>query len=235
MLSTMKNIAIILAGGSGRRMGAGLPKQFLKVNNRMVIEHTIDTFERATCINEIAIVSHPDYLEEMQNIIASNPWTKVTQVLQGGKERTDSTLSALHAYTNNNDRLLIHDGVRPLVSQQIIENVCDALKEYDAVNLAIPAVDTIIEVKDDIMVAAPRRDILRQVQTPQGFKRQVLFEAFERALKDPEFMATDDCGVVFKYHPETQIKIVAGENSNIKITYKEDLEFFKKYHSITND
>jgi 2-C-methyl-D-erythritol 4-phosphate cytidylyltransferase len=122
-----------------------------------------------------------------------------------------------------------------LVSLPIIENVCDALKEYDAVNLAIPAVDTIIEVKDDIMVAAPRRDILRQVQTPQGFKRQVLFEAFERALKDPEFMATDDCGVVFKYHPETQIKIVAGENSNIKITYKEDLEFFKKYHSLTND
>ena len=225
----MKNIAIILAGGSGRRMGGALPKQFLEVNNRTILEYTIDNFERAECIDEIAIVTHPDYVDKMQQIISSNPWKKVARILLGGKERTDSTLSALRAYTNENDRLLIHDGVRPMVSQQIIQNVCSALSEYDVVNLAIPAVDTIIEVKDGVMVAVPRRDLLRQVQTPQGFKRETLALAYEKALADPDFMATDDCGVVFKYHPASPIKIVEGETSNIKITYKEDLEILKKH------
>ena len=225
----MKNIAIILAGGSGRRMGGALPKQFLEVNNRTILEYTIDNFERAECIDEIAIVTHPDYVDKMQQIISSNPWKKVERILLGGKERTDSTLSALRAYTNEDDRLLIHDGVRPMVSQQIIQNVCSALSEYDVVNLAIPAVDTIIEVKDGVMVAAPRRDLLRQVQTPQGFKRETLALAYEKALADPDFMATDDCGVVFKYHPASPIKIVDGETSNIKITYKEDLEILKKH------
>lgn len=225
----MKNIAIILAGGSGRRMGGPIPKQFLEVNNRTILEYTIDKFEHAECIDEIAIITHPDYVDKMQQIISSNPWKKVTQVLLGGKERTDSTLSALRAYTNEDDRLLIHDGVRPMVSQQIIQNVCSALSEYNVVNLAIPAVDTIIEVKDGVMVAAPRRDLLRQVQTPQGFKRQTLALAYEKALADPNFIATDDCGVVFKYHPASPIKIVDGETSNIKITYKEDLEILKKH------
>lgn len=229
----MKHIAIILAGGSGRRMGGALPKQFLKVNNRTILEYTIDNFERAECIDEIAIVTHPDYVAEMQQIIASNPWKKVAKVLLGGKERTDSTLSALRAYTTDDDRLLIHDGVRPLVSQSIITNVCSALADFDAVNLAIPAVDTIIEVKDGVMVAAPRRDLLRQVQTPQGFKRETLAKAYELALADPDFMATDDCGVVFKYHPATPIKIVEGETSNIKITYKEDLDFLEKHLETT--
>lgn len=231
----MKYIAIILAGGSGRRMGSTLPKQFLKVNDKMVIEYTIDAFEQSTHINEIAIVTHPDYVEEMKEIIASNPWKKVTRVLLGGKERTDSTLSALNAYTNNEDRLLIHDGVRPLISLDVIMNVCTALNEYDAVNLTVPAVDTIIEVENGIMVGAPRRDRLRQVQTPQGFKRETLARAYEKALKDPQFVATDDCGVVFKYLPDTHIKIIEGENSNIKITYKEDLEFLRKHYSITNE
>ena len=229
----MKHIAIILAGGSGRRMGGALPKQFLKVNNRTILEYTIDNFERAEYIDEIAIVTHPDYVNEMQEIIAANPWKKVANILLGGKERTDSTLSALRAYTTDDDRLLIHDGVRPLVSQSIITNVCSALAEFDAVNLAIPAVDTIIEVKDGVMVDAPRRDLLRQVQTPQGFKRETLAKAYEQALADPDFMATDDCGVVFKYHPATAIKIVEGETSNIKITYKEDLEFLEKYLETT--
>lgn len=229
----MKHIAIILAGGSGRRMGGALPKQFLKVNNRTILEYTIDNFERAECIDEIAIVTHPDYVNEMQEIIAANPWKKVANILLGGKERTDSTLSALRAYTTDDDRLLIHDGVRPLVSQSIITNVCSALAEFDAVNLAIPAIDTIIEVKDGVMVAAPRRNLLRQVQTPQGFKRETLAKAYEQALADPDFMATDDCGVVFKYHPATAIKIVEGETSNIKITYKEDLDFLEKHLETT--
>lgn len=224
----MKHIAIVLAGGSGRRMGNALPKQFLKVNERMIIEHTIDAFERSVRIDEIAVVTHPDYVEEMKGIIAANAWKKVGRVLLGGKERTDSTLSALRAYTEGDDRLLIHDGVRPLVSQEIIENVCDALMTCDAVNVVIPAVDTIIEVKDGVMVAAPKRENLRQVQTPQGFKRAVLAQAFDRALEDPAFVATDDCGVVFKYAPDTTIKIVDGDTTNIKITYKEDLEFAKK-------
>ena len=89
-------------------------------------------------------------------------------------------------------------------------------------------VDTIIEIRENLMIGAPNRNYLRQVQTPQGFKRVVLSQAYENALNDPHFTATDDCGVVFKYLPDTHIKIVEGNTCNIKITYKEDLEFLEK-------
>ncbi len=221
----MKNIAIILAGGSGSRFGADMPKQFLQVAGKMIIEHTIDAFERHPMIDEIAIVSRADYMEEMREMVKKDGYVKVTHVLQGGKERYHSSLAAIEAFTDDDDNLLIHDGVRPLVSERIISDCVDALAEYEAVDVAVPTTDTIIELNEDGSIARiPQRRLLRNAQTPQCFRRRVIAGAFRLALQDPDFFPTDDCSIVLKYMPEVAIKVVDGEPSNIKVTYKSDLE-----------
>lgn len=220
----MKNIAIILAGGSGSRFGADMPKQFLKVAGKMIIEHTIEAFERHPEIDEIALVSRADFVEEMQGLARKNGYRKLKKVLQGGKERYHSSLAAIEAYTDDDDRLLIHDGVRPLISHRVISDCIAALNEYKAVDVAVPTTDTIIELDENGNIARiPQRRLLRNAQTPQCFHRGTIAQAFELALKDPDFFPTDDCSIVQKYQPSTAIKVVEGEPTNIKITYPEDL------------
>ena len=214
----IRNIAIVLAGGVGSRLGLSTPKQFFKVAGKMVIEHTIDTFERNPHIDEIAIVSNPVYVPDVENIVLRNGWKKVKKILKGGKERYDSSLSAIHAYEGGEEvNLVFHDAVRPLVSQRIIDNVCEALNTYQAIDVTVPAVDTIIEADGDHIAAIPDRSRLQRGQTPQAFRLSVISEAYKRAFK-----VTDDCGVVVKYMPEVPVHLVAGEESNMKLTYKED-------------
>lgn len=225
----MKNIAIVLAGGSGSRFGADMPKQFLQVAGKMIIEHTIDAFERHPLIDEIAVVSRADYVDEMKEMVKRDGYRKVTKVLQGGKERYHSSLAAIEAFTCDDDNLLIHDGVRPLVTDRIITDCVKALANYEAVDVAVPATDTVIELNEDGSIARiPPRKLLRNAQTPQCFRRRVIAKAFELALKDPGFFPTDDCSLVLKYMPEVAIKVVDGEPTNIKITYKEDIEMMKR-------
>lgn len=223
-----RNIAIVLAGGVGSRLGLSTPKQFFKVAGKMVIEHTIDTFERNQHIDEIAVVSNPFYVSDVENIVLRNGWKKVKKILQGGKERYDSSLSAIRAYADADVNLIFHDAVRPLVSQRIIDDVCKALKTYKAIDVVLPAVDTIIEAADDHIATIPDRSLLRRGQTPQAFRRTVIAEAYRRALEDPNFRVTDDCGVVVKYMPEVPVHLVQGEESNMKLTYKEDTYLLDK-------
>ena len=219
-----KNIAVILAGGSGSRFGRDLPKQFLKVAGKKVIEHTIDVFEHNDLIDEIAVVTRSEFISDVEQLVINNHYGKVRKILVGGKERYHSSLSAINAYTDDSDNLIFHDAVRPLVNDRIINDCIAALKEYDAVDVAIPVADTIIQVDDaDCIAAIPTRSLLRSGQTPQCFKRGVIYKAYEIALQDPNFVTTDDCGVVRKYLPDTPIYVVRGEVFNMKITYKEDL------------
>ena len=219
----IRNIAIVLAGGVGSRLGLSTPKQFFKVAGKMVIEHTLDTFEHNTHIDEIVIVSNPVYVSDVENIVLRNGWKKVKKILKGGKERYDSSLSAIHAYEGGEEvNLIFHDAVRPLVSQRIIDDVCEALKQYEAIDVTVPAVDTIIEAEGDHIASIPDRSRLQRGQTPQAFRLSVIAEAYKLALNDPNFKVTDDCGVVVKYMPEVPVHLVAGEESNMKLTYKED-------------
>lgn len=219
------NIAVILAGGSGSRVGGGRPKQFISVAGKMIIEHTVEAFHRNARIDEIAIVSREDWLEEVKAMVSRNGYTKVKHILRGGKERYHSSLAAIEACRDDDDRLLIHDCARPLVSQRIIDDCLDALDRYEAVDVAVPATDTIIETDADGRICRiPPRSALRNVQTPQGFRRGTIRRAFDLALQDPAFMPTDDCSVVFRYLPETPIFVVEGDPMNIKVTYSEDLK-----------
>lgn len=220
-----KNIAVILAGGIGSRMEMELPKQFLKVAGKSVLEHTVQSFQNHKLIDEIAIVSHPFYISQVENYILQNNWTKVKRILKGGAERYHSSLSAIEAYADTPAvNLIFHDSVRPLVSDKIIMDVVQALENYSAVDTAIPSADTIIRVRPDqnVIESIPERKFLKRGQTPQAFRYRTIRKAYDLALQDPNFTTTDDCGVVVKYLPEVEVFVVQGEESNFKITYQED-------------
>ena len=229
-MSKTLQVAILLAGGSGQRFGADRPKQFVRIGERTVLEHSLAAFEQSPHIDAILIVSHPQHLDEVRELLPSSQHPKLLSVVAGGAERQDSTLNALRALTQITDspleqiRILIHDAVRPAVSQSIIERACTALHTHQAANLVVPVTDTLLEVNDNGTTAAmPSRARFRRVQTPQGFHAATLQHAYDVALTDPNFQATDDCGVVFRYLPEVEIALVEGEQRNIKLIYPEDL------------
>ena len=229
-MSKTLQVAILLAGGSGQRFGADRPKQFVRIGERTVLEHSLAAFEQSPHIDAILIVSHPQHLDEVRELLPPSQHPKLRVVVAGGAERQDSTLNALRALAQITDspleqiRILIHDAVRPAVSQSIIERVCTALHTHQAANLVVPVTDTLLEVNDNgITTAMPSRARFRRVQTPQGFHAATLQHAYDVALTDPNFQATDDCGVVFRYLPEVEIALVEGEQRNIKLTYPEDL------------
>lgn len=231
-MNDIQNIAVVLAGGSGQRFGAALPKQFLPLAGKTVIEHSIEAFEQNGGIDEIAVVMNADYLPQMQEIIDRNNWRKVHKLLPGGSERYLSTLAAINAYEETaNVNLIFHDAARPAVGQRIINETVTALTTHPAVAVAIPATDTVFEVTDDgdFITAIPVRKRLRCAQTPQAFRIDVIREAYRKALQDKHFTSTDDCGVLLRYCPEVPIYIVPGDISNMKLTYPEDVVVLEKH------
>ncbi len=226
------NIAIILAGGTGSRMGTDKPKQFIEVDGRSVIERCIDAFEAAPGIDEIAVVMHPKWTALMHKVAEHNQWKKLKKILEGGSERYMSSLNAIAAYIDYPDdtNLLLHDAARPWVSQEVIARTVQALTHHEAVAVGIPSTDTVWEVRQDFdkqlskfIVRIPERSTMWRAQTPQAFRLPLIRDAYQHALQDPQFHATDDCGVVRNYLPGTKIIIVPGEEQNRKITFKEDL------------
>lgn len=228
------NVAVLLAGGSGRRMGGPEPKQFITIHGRSILEHSIRAFHNHAEIDEIVIVAHADYIDRIKDI--AGPYPKVKHIVPGGKERYDSSLAAIAIYKNGELgakseelNLLIHDAVRPLVSQRIISDCIAALTTYKAVDVAIPCTDTIVEVnKDGHICHITPRTMLRNVQTPQCFRLETIADAYEKGLADPQFITTDDCGVVHRYLPQEPIYVVEGDTTNIKVTYPEDLILAEK-------
>ncbi|PCH68646.1 MAG: 2-C-methyl-D-erythritol 4-phosphate cytidylyltransferase [Bacteroidales bacterium] len=221
----MKNIAVILAGGSGKRMGRSLPKQFLILGGKPIIQHSIEAFEQHALIDEICIIIHSDFSKEIESIVQNKGFEKVRYILPGGKERSDSSLAAISAYKNEpNVNLIFHDAVRPFVTCDIISNVISQLEKGKSVAVAITTVDTIFQIdENDRIVSVPQRNRLRRAQTPQAFSYKVIKKAYDIAMQDANFVATDDCGVVLKYMPKEAIYIVEGNESNIKITFEGDL------------
>ena len=223
------NVAVILAGGTGTRLGTETPKQFLKFSGKTIIEHTLDVFEQHPFIDEIAIVIHKRYLTEMETIVVNGGYEKVQKIIAGGKERHDSSWTAIKTYQEHpNANLLIHDAVRPMIDAKTISEVICALEKYNAVTVAIPVTDTIYQVEDNLIQEVPDRKKMMRAQTPQAFKQHILQEAYQYALQDKNFTATDDCGVVAKYAPNESIFVVAGAESNMKVTHKEDVLLLEK-------
>lgn len=223
------NIAVILAGGSGTRFGGERPKQFFMLGGKTALERSIEIFERNEHIDEIAVVIRADYIDEVREMVARNAYGKVRRILTGGAERYHSALAAISAYTDDDDCLFFHDAVRPMVTQRTVNDCAEAIGRYDAVDVGLQTVDTIIRVGEDGCIAEipPRRN-LRNGQTPQVFRRGVIAKAYGIGLKDPAFATTDECGVVLKYLPEVPIYVVDGDVRNNKLTYPEDVIFFER-------
>lgn len=230
----MSNIAVILAGGSGTRMGADIPKQFLPLVGRAVIEYSLDTFNAHPAIDEMAVVIHPEWRSRMETIATERHWTKLTSIIDGGNERYISTLNAVMAFINRDDdtNLLFHDAARPMISAAIIDRVTETLVQSEAVGVAVPCTDTIWEVHPDIgentigrfIARIPERRLMWQAQTPQAFRLPLIRDAYQRALQDPQFTATDDCSVVRKYMPGIKIAVVEGDSTNFKLTGPDDMQ-----------
>lgn len=228
MIHRYKNVAIILAGGKGERLNNSIPKQLIKIAGKKVLEHTLLVFQTHKLIDEIAIVVNDEIRREVEDILTSGLYSKVKKILIGGDERYKSSLAAIEAYDEETN-LIFHDSVRPLVTHSIISNCIEALKDYDAVDVAIPTTDTIIRVNsNNEIVEIPSRATLRNGQTPQAFKLSTIKKAYKVALKDSNFQTTDDCGVVVKYIPNVKVCVVKGELYNMKLTYKEDLFLIEK-------
>ncbi|HBE7698908.1 TPA: bifunctional cytidylyltransferase/SDR family oxidoreductase, partial [Escherichia coli] len=225
------NIAVILSGGMGSRFGGTLPKQFTKLAGKAVIEYTVEAFEKSLNIDEIIIVSHPSYVDLIWKFVKKNQWEKVTKVFNGGKERFDSTYSALQGLEgeDNNSNILLHDAVRPLINESIINNCIDALRNFEAVDVVIPSADTLVEVYDDGCISnIPNRAIMRRGQTPQAFKLGTLKQAYQRAINAQRFSFTCDCGVVRSMVPGVRVATVVGAESNMKVTHPIDLFIAEK-------
>ena len=238
----MKNIAVVLAGGTGSRVGGQVPKQFLPLAGRTVIEHSVETFNNHPAIDEVAVVVHPDWRGRMEEIAAAHHWEKLKKIIGGGAERYMSSLNAIMAYLDEPDdtNLLLHDAARPWVSMEIVDRVVTALRTHEAVGVAVPSTDTVWEVHPDMngeltvgsgqwtlprfVARIPERKLMWRAQTPQAFRLPLIRDAYQRALQDPQFQATDDCGVVRKYMPGTKIAVVEGSEENRKITYAEDIK-----------
>ena len=220
-MDRLKNYGIILASGTGSRYGADIPKQFVKIAGKTILEHTVEIFEKSESIDEIFIVITPEYRTMAEEILLKNNYKKVSKLLNGGEIRKESSFIGISAVEDEKANVLIHDCARPFLSQKIIADCISALEKYTAVDVAIPSSDTIVEIdENNIIKNIPNRAVLRRGQTPQCFKLSVIKKAHELSKNDSNF--TDDCGLVVKYNL-ADVFVVEGDVENIKVTYPSDI------------
>ncbi len=221
----MKVSAIIPAAGMGIRMGSNIPKQFLLLDGKPILHHTLKVLDQCSIVNEIILVMSEKEIENSrQPIQDSHP--KVTRIIAGGKERQDSVYNGLQSLDSETDIVVVHDGVRPFVSADLIHETVEVARDFGAAITAIPVSDTIKKVNEEGLVECTvDRNGLWRVQTPQTFQVALLKEAFAKAQAD-NFYGTDE-GSLIEYLGR-EVKVVSGSEFNIKITRPEDLVLGEK-------
>ncbi len=235
-MTRLRNVAVVLAGGTGTRVGLNIPKQLIKIAGKPIIEHTIAAMQSSPLVDEIVVLMAPGYLDDVHAIIRSGRYSKVSQVLEGAGTRNETTAVALAALGGQECNVLLHDAVRPLVSQTIIAANVEALQTYQAVDTAIASADTVIQIEPglgNIADVLPRH-LLRRGQTPQSFRLSVIRAAYANAARDPDFSSTDDCTVVLRYLPDVPVAVVAGHERNMKVTEPIDVYIADKLFQLTS-
>lgn len=213
------NSVIIVAAGSGNRMNAPIGKQFIEISGKEIIARTIDVFYNNKNINEIVLAIKQSDEEFVAKIIKKNNY-KGIKLVYGGKERQDSIYNCLKYISQDSEIILIHDGVRPFVTDETIEKAIKMAKEKEAVCIGVPIKDTIKVVRKGIITDTPDRDLLWSAQTPQAFKRDLIIKAHEYA-KITNFRGTDDAMLVENIGK--QVHMIQGKYDNVKITVPEDI------------
>lgn len=220
----MKCTAIVLAAGQGKRMKSKVQKQFLMLQGRPLLYYSLACFQESSEIDEIIIVAGKESIDYCKNeIVKLYDFTKVKDVVEGGKERYDSVYAGLTACSADTDYVFIHDGARPFVTEEIIRRTKEGVLVYGACISAVPSKDTVKIVNDNGIVAStPKRSSVWSVQTPQAFSYLLIKEAHDLVRKETMCDITDDAMVVERYK-NTAVYVVEGAYENIKITTPEDI------------
>lgn len=215
------NGVIIVAAGSGSRMNTNINKQFIKLNDKEIIAHTIEKFYNNKNINDIVIVIKEDEAKFFKKEILDKYRFKNIKIAYGGKERQDSVYSGIKLLDKNCKYVLIHDGARPFVDEDIINRSLDEVKVFKSIVVGVPVKDTIKVVNNNNnVVDTPNRSTLWSVQTPQTFDYNIIKRAYEDAF-DNNFYGTDDAMLVERIG--YTIKMIYGSYNNIKVTTPEDI------------
>jgi len=224
ILESLMAIGILLAAGNSQRFDSQVPKQLTELADRIVLEYSLSIFDDHPEISEIIIVTKEELIPIVRNIVENN-YQKVSSVITGGESRQQSSLAGIdHINADKTMKIIIHDAARPFVESKMISECIDALNRYDAVTVAIPSSDTLLEVLENEVTDIPLRSNFMRAQTPQGFRFEAIQKAYELLEKANDFSPTDDCGVIQRFLPDTVIGVVEGSESNIKLTYPDDLE-----------
>ncbi|MEN3203430.1 MAG: 2-C-methyl-D-erythritol 4-phosphate cytidylyltransferase [Atribacterota bacterium] len=214
--------AVVVAAGVGERMNTSLPKQYLPLLGKPVLAYTLEAFERCEAITEVTVVIHPLHEEIFRReILKKYDFRKLRHYVFGGATRQDSVYEGIKLYRDClEDFVLIHDGVRPLISEGIIKRCVEEVAQFEAVCVAIPSVDTLKLSPDGKTIEGTldRRKVWR-AQTPQAFRVSLILEALERAQKEG-FCGTDDASLVERLG--FPVRIVLGSEENLKITTPQD-------------
>lgn len=214
---------IIPAAGSGLRLGTKIPKPFIELSGKAIIQHTIDKFFDISELRQLLIVTSAQNIDPVKDLLSgyNRPDVDIS-VIQGGSERQDSITNALDFVDTNCDLVAIHDAVRPFVKKEEIKNCMESALKYDAAILGVPVKDTIKVVGGEHLVeSTPDRSSLWQIQTPQIFKRQLLLDAYDKAKKDG-VEGTDDSSLVENLG--VKVHVVKSSYDNFKITFPMDLK-----------
>ena len=223
------NIALIIAGGRGMRMGQEIPKQFITVNDKPVIAYTMEAFERHPDIDVIAVVC----VEGWESILAAYARqyriTKLKHIIPGGENGQGSIRNGvfeLEKHYGPDDLVLIHDAIRPMVSQDIISGCIATTREHGSAIVTVPCQEAMLETEDKLSThSSYPRENLKRTQTPQGFPLGVICDAHRRALEKGITNSVASCTLMVELG-ET-IWFCAGSEKNIKLTTPDDLEIFK--------
>lgn len=220
----MAVFALVPAAGMGKRMGASINKQYLILAGRPILAHTLSVFEGASFVDGIFVITPEDEIPFCRDhVVERYGFTKVRGIVAGGAERQHSVLNVLRAMEGtvaDDDVILIHDGVRPFVSTDVLARATAVAREDDGALVAVPAKDTVKTVEDGIITGTPPRETLWLAQTPQAFRYAVIRAAHE--IADAErFLGTDDAMLVERLG--RSVRIVVGDYRNIKITTPEDM------------
>lgn len=223
------NVAIVVAGGSGKRFGSELPKQFLVLGGKPMIFHTLEKFENCPAIDEIILVLASDKIGYFRSLPETQKLKKLVKIIAGGKTRAESVFNGLQAVPENCQIVVVHDGARPFVSGEEISQTVAAAQAHGAACLTVKITDTVKEISTSgEIIGTINRDKLRRALTPQAFRLEILQKAFA-AEADLSASVTDECLLVEKLG--YSVFAVEGNPKNIKITTREDFllaEFFLK-------
>lgn len=220
----MYKLAVIIpAAGSGTRIGSPVPKPFLQIGGRTILEHTVAAFTGLNFVRQLIIPVHKEWLTKVDEMMESHrsETCRIT-VLEGGSERQFSIHNGLSILGSEIDLVAVHDAVRPFVDEAVIRNCCDIADKKGGAIVAVPAKDTIKKVdQSGKIILTPDRSSLWQAQTPQIFRKALITKAYKSAL-DAGFVGTDDASLVERIGGH--VDVVEGDRRNLKITYPIDLK-----------